>query len=499
MVRYVTVGVPKKYLSNGSKNDPSFYFDITGNPNERKKIQDIFGWPPGELQYDGEVNLSLELVNLDTPTYFHEKSPSDTTIYKNARFHGCLCSGSNGREYVAICVRGPEIEFNGRTGDKVQHLKVNIGGHTRTEADSIRKKLLRRVPIPIGDTLCDFCKYSTFTADGLRSGNSSFLNSVSLFNRHLKDNQLTFDFDLMGPVLYDEITKQFSASSTEPLESGLVAVFGETGTGKTELTVRMILEHLLRKSNKIGRPHLITYEDPVEKWLFDGDLGESLTKGIFDYTPRIANRDCDGLKNFYLSALRQKPAAAYVGEIREVKDWKTALEIAGTSHVVFATGHASGLPESIDKILQAGKGVSDRHRRAVIANRLAAVIHIKSFQKEGEYSIKAPSLWVGTTSARAQLIADGLRSVLPYSKCSRSNGNISKSAFAEKFIETYIATLQKTLTSKEILGRLTAESLKWLSCKSETECRKKADALRKRLTEIKGILIDDLQNSELRP
>ncbi len=150
--------------------------------------------------------------------------------------------------------------------------------------------------------------------------------------------------------------------------SGLILLAGGTKSGKSKVARAIALEAIrknvivrieaassvLKRDNRL--PHLVTFEDPIEKWEILGkgliwgsssdDPFPSLRHG-FCFTPRQKGIDALTLRDAIADAKRQTPACLYVGEIRNTVDWREVLEFAGSGHLVVATTHASSLIEMI--------------------------------------------------------------------------------------------------------------------------------------------------------
>ena len=175
---------------------------------------------------------------------------------------------------------------------------------------------------------------STWTAD--RGYSSDFLNSRA---------------DCCDS-LYDSIIAATQDLGVAP--QGLIVITGPTGTGKSAVA-RGIVDRCLRDEFDIGklsvthgrRPHLITYEEPIETpyRLKNSDYPHlcdpcQIQKYGLDYTPRQAGDDVNSLKKFTEDALRQKPAVVFVGETRNRKEWEVLLNFAAAGHLVVTTAHA---------------------------------------------------------------------------------------------------------------------------------------------------------------
>lgn len=135
---------------------------------------------------------------------------------------------------------------------------------------------------------------------------------------------------------------------------GLVLVTGPTGTGKSSSLAAMLQEINMQRSE-----HILTIEDPIE----------------FVYTPdksvisqREIGQDTHGWENALRSALREDPDIVLVGEMRDRETIASALTVAETGHLVFATLHTNSGPETIDRIID----VFPEHQQAQVRQQLSA-------------------------------------------------------------------------------------------------------------------------------
>jgi len=212
-------------------------------------------------------------------------------------------------------------------------------------------------------------------------------------------------------------------AGNDKLEPGLVFVTGPTNSSKSKIARGLVWKHLRAKK---GRRHLVTFEDPIEEFVFGNSWDPSNLKLVgdvlppFDYTPRQKPTDCKDLKEAIKGALRQTPTAFYIGEMREQEDIRTAVDFGGTGHLVVATGHAGSLVESAEKIFRA-VGARDPGRRALYVGKILAIIHLHLIQQvlriDGQdhtLSALVPTLYRKTTLGIQGLVADGLFSLIPY-------------------------------------------------------------------------------------
>ncbi|MGC1159952.1 MAG: ATPase, T2SS/T4P/T4SS family [Acidobacteriaceae bacterium] len=229
--------------------------------------------------------------------------------------------------------------------------------------------------------------------------------------------------------------------STDSRKTGIVLVTGGTGCGKSNVIRGLIDRYLTDTANtniwlQADRlPHVVTYEDPIEKLLCDKNT--PLTTRWLDYTPRQRTADVTDIKDAIRSALRQTPAVFYVGEVRDMKEWKSLLEFAGTGHLIFTTSHAGSLVEAVGKLFAATRSHTAA-RRAIIADRLVGLVHLRKGQVRlhsrdldstslssagGPGSddphplvkdVIVPSLWRRTMVGAKSLMSEGQSSLVPH-------------------------------------------------------------------------------------
>lgn len=118
---------------------------------------------------------------------------------------------------------------------------------------------------------------------------------------------------------------------------GLILVTGPTGSGKSTTLAAMI-----DKVNRDRHEHIITVEDPIE--YLHGHKGCIVNQ-------REVHADTHNFANALRAALRQDPDVVLIGEMRDLETTETALRIAETGHLTFATLHTNSAASSINRII----------------------------------------------------------------------------------------------------------------------------------------------------
>src|SRR5512145_2886184 len=116
---------------------------------------------------------------------------------------------------------------------------------------------------------------------------------------------------------------------------GLVLVTGPTGSGKSTTLAAMI-----DKINTERSEHIITIEDPIE-YIHQH-------KGCL-VNQREVHADTLGFGPALRAALREDPDVVLIGEMRDLETIETALRIAETGHLTFATLHTNSASQTINR------------------------------------------------------------------------------------------------------------------------------------------------------
>lgn len=137
---------------------------------------------------------------------------------------------------------------------------------------------------------------------------------------------------------------------------GLVLVTGPTGSGKST-TLAAMIDHV----NTTKALHIVTMEDPIEFM--------HRNKRCF-VNQREVGEDTLSFASALKRVLRQDPDVILVGEMRDLETISAALTAAETGHLVFATLHTTGGPETIDRIID----VFPPHQQAQVRMQLSTCL-----------------------------------------------------------------------------------------------------------------------------
>ncbi len=135
----------------------------------------------------------------------------------------------------------------------------------------------------------------------------------------------------------DELGMPEQLKELTMLRRGLILMVGATGAGKST-TLAAMIDYRNRKTSS----HIITIEDPIE---FLHPNKQSIVN------QREVGLDTKSYARALKSAVRAAPDVIQIGEIRDREAMQSALDMAGTGHLVLATLHSNNAPETLDRII----------------------------------------------------------------------------------------------------------------------------------------------------
>ena len=173
---------------------------------------------------------------------------------------------------------------------------------------------------------------------------------------------------------------------------GLVLVTGPTGSGKSTS-----LAALINKINIEQAKHIITIEDPIE-------YTHKSKRSVI--VQREVHYDTYSFSAALRSSLREDPDVVLIGEMRDLETIASAITIAETGHLVFATLHTNSAAQSIDRIVDVFPPHQQPQIRAQLSNILMAVCSQRLVPAIGGGRIAAAEILVATPAVR-NIIREG--------------------------------------------------------------------------------------------
>ncbi len=174
---------------------------------------------------------------------------------------------------------------------------------------------------------------------------------------------------------------------------GMVLVTGPTGAGKST-TLAAMIDHI----NSTRNVHIITMEDPIE----------FMHKNKKAYVnQREVGEDTHSFTSALKRVLRQDPDVILVGEMRDLETISAALTAAETGHLVLATLHTTGGPETVDRIIDVFPPHQQQQVRMQLSTTLEGVLSQTLLRStDGRSRVMAMEIMLGIP-AISNLIREG--------------------------------------------------------------------------------------------
>lgn len=173
------------------------------------------------------------------------------------------------------------------------------------------------------------------------------------------------------------------------LRQGFILVTGPTGHGKST-TIAAMLEEI----NVSRAEHIVTIEDPVE-FIFrpKRSIISQREVGSDTHSWQIALR----------SVLREDPNVVLVGEMRDFETIASALTVAETGHLVFATLHTNSAAQSIDRIVDVFPDEQQEQVRLQLANTIEAVFSMRLIPSVTGPRVVGYEVMLGTSAIKTAI------------------------------------------------------------------------------------------------
>ncbi|MBI2601163.1 type IV pilus twitching motility protein PilT [Candidatus Daviesbacteria bacterium] len=213
------------------------------------------------------------------------------------------------------------------------------------------------------------------------------------------------------------------------LRQGFVLVTGPTGHGKSTT-----LASLINKINLNRAAHIVTIEDPIE---YVYPMGKSLLE------QREMFLDTKSWNNSLRALLREDPDVVLVGEMRDLETISSAITVAETGHLVFATLHTNSAAQSVDRVIDVFPEAQQPQIRLQLASNLEAIISLRL----------VPTINPGRTIANEILFATpAVRNIIREGKTYMIDNLIQTSA------ELGMISLESSLANLVKTGKISTET-----------------------------------------
>ncbi len=163
--------------------------------------------------------------------------------------------------------------------------------------------------------------------------------------------------------LLEELGLPPAVKKITELKQGFILVTGPTGHGKSTT-----IASFLNQINLTRGAHILTIEDPIE---YVYPPGKSLLE------QREMYLDTHSWSNSLKAVLREDPDVVLIGEMRDLETISSAMTIAETGHLVFATLHTNSAAQSIDRVIDVFPEKQQAQIRLQLASTLEAVLSLR--------------------------------------------------------------------------------------------------------------------------
>jgi twitching motility protein PilT len=187
----------------------------------------------------------------------------------------------------------------------------------------------------------------------------------------------------------DELNLPKILHSFTNLRQGFVLITGPTGHGKSTTLAAM-----LNEINDNRSCHIITIEDPVE-FIFKAknSIISQREMGGDTHSWQIALR----------SVLREDPDVVLIGEMRDYETISSALTVAETGHLVFATLHTNSASQTVDRIVDVFPDEQQKQVRLQLSNVIEAVFSMRLVPTVSGDRLVAYEVMLGTSAVKSSI------------------------------------------------------------------------------------------------
>ncbi|HNR13394.1 MAG TPA: type IV pilus twitching motility protein PilT [Thermodesulfobacteriota bacterium] len=216
---------------------------------------------------------------------------------------------------------------------------------------------------------------------------------------------------------------------------GLILVTGPTGCGKSTTLASMI-----DKINEDRQEHIITIEDPIE-YLHKH-------KGCL-VNQREVGADTHSFKNALKYILRQDPDVVLIGEMRDLETIESALIVAETGHLAFATLHTNSCVQTINRIVDVFSPYQQPQVRAQLSFVLEGVFTQALIPKmNGDGRVLAMEVMVPNAAIRNLIREDKIHQIY-------SQMQVGQSRFGMQTMNQSLASLyqRRLISYEDAIGR----------------------------------------------
>ena len=227
------------------------------------------------------------------------------------------------------------------------------------------------------------------------------------------------------------------------LRRGLILMVGATGSGKST-TLAAMINHRNEKTSS----HIITVEDPIE---FLHPNKQSIVN------QREVGLDTKSYGRALKSAMRAAPDVLQIGEIRDRESMQSALDMAGTGHLVMGTLHSNNAPETLDRIINMFP--TEQHSQVFmdLAHKLRAILTQRLVRARTGKRVAAVELMINTPHIKDLILKGDISEV---KDALRESGEKGMQNFDDALLTLYkngTITLEEAMSHADSRANLEAK------------------------------------------
>ena len=196
----------------------------------------------------------------------------------------------------------------------------------------------------------------------------------------------------------EELSLPPSLARFAELKQGFVLIVGPAGHGKST-TMAALIDHI----NQHRPEHIITIEDPIEYLFTD-------SQSAIDQ--REIGRDAGSFAQAIRATLRQDPNVIMIGELRDLDSMQTAITVAETGHLVFATLHTNDAAQTVERLIDSFPATQQQQVRSQLSAALSGVISLRLVPKQGGGRLPAAEIMIANPAIR-NIIREGNTHQIP--------------------------------------------------------------------------------------